>query len=213
MILSTHGILSSAQVESCAPIVGTNYTVLSGSGSVNSYTPYSGYYRYSLGIWIMSAFELGNAKQFTGLQLSKAYTEPSGITQLNQTIKIYHTSQITLPGTINTLGSGNNLSLVGANGSLIVNDETTVLDGSWYQTASSGWKNLDFTDNFCYNGTDSVVVMWINNQGSYDLSNYPFWDTDSTLASNQKGGFDYSDCSLPTSLSRQNLRPHLKFNY
>ena len=74
MILATHGILSSTQIESCAPIVGTDYTVISGTGSINSYTPYSGYYRYSLGVWIMSAFELGNAKQFTGLQLSKAYT-------------------------------------------------------------------------------------------------------------------------------------------
>ena len=213
MILSTHGILSYAKGQGCAPIVGTDYTVINGTGSVNSYTPYSGYYRYSLGIWIMTASELGASKQFTGLQLSKAYTEPNGITQLNQTIKIYHTSASTLPGTVNTSGSGNNLTLVGANGSLVVNDETTVLDSSFYQTASAGWKNLNFTDNFCYNGTDNVVVIWVNNMGSYDLSSYPFWDTDSTSSSNQRGAFDYSDSSFPTSISRQNLRPHLKLNY
>lgn len=199
----------------CAPIVGTDATIINGSGTVLSYVPYSGYYRYSLGVWLMTASELGSAKQFTGLQLSKAYTEPSGITQLNNTIKMYHTTATILPSTINTTGSGANMTLVGANAGLPVSDETEVMyNTSFFQTASSGWKNINFpTNNFCYNGTDNVVVMWINNQGSYDLSNYPFWDTDSTASSSQRGGWDYSDGSLPTSVSRANVRPHLKLNY
>lgn len=206
---------SSGGAGGCAPVTGTTSTYINGAGTVLSYVPYSGYYRYSLGVWLMTAAELGSAKQFTGLQLSKAYTEGAGITQLNQTIKIYHTTATNLPLTINTSGTfGPALTLTSANGALPVTDETVVLnDTSWYQTAASGWKNLDFTDNFCYNGTDSVVVMWINNMGAYDLSNYPFWDTDSTTASAQKGGWDYSDSSGPTSLSRANNRPHLKLNY
>lgn len=200
----------------CAPIVGTDATIINGTGSVLSYVPYTAYYRYSLGIWLMTASELGSAKQFTGLQLSKAYTEPSGITQLNNTIKIYHTTASVLPSTINTSGTfGPNLTLVGANAGLPVTDETEVMyDTSFYQTASSGWKNINFpTNNFCYNGTSNVVVMWINNMGAYDVSNYPFWDTDSTASSNSRGGFDYSDSSGPTSVSRANVRPHLKLNY
>ena len=198
----------------CAPIVGTDFTVLSGTGTVLHYVPYTGYYNYSLGIWLMTSFELGTAKQFTGLQLSKAYTEPSGITQLNQTIKIYHTTATELPSTINTTGTfGSSLTLNGVNAFLPVSDETTVLNSSWYQTASAGWKNLNFSSNFCYNGTDNVVVMWVNNDGAYDVSNYPFWDTDTTLASTNKGAWNYSDSSGPTSLSRSNQRPHLKLNY
>jgi hypothetical protein len=214
MILSTHGILDSIQRGGCAPIVGTDATIINGTGSVLSYVPYSGYYNYSLGVWLMTASELGSAKQFTGLQLSKAYTEPSGITQLNQTIKIYHTTATELPSTINTSGTfGSSLTLNGVNAFLPVSDETTVLNSSWYQTASAGWKNLNFSTNFCYNGTDNVVVMWVNNDGAYDPSNYPFWDTDSTSASTNKGGWQYSDTVKPTSLSRSNQRPHLKLNY
>jgi hypothetical protein len=214
MILSTHGILDSIQRGGCAPIVGTDATIINGTGSVLSYVPYSGYYNYSLGVWLMTASELGSAKQFTGLQLSKAYTEPSGITQLNQTIKIYHTTATELPSTINTSGTfGSSLTLNGVNAFLPVSDETTVLNSSWYQTASSGWKNLNFSSNFCYNGTDNVVVMWVNNDGAYDVTNYPFWDVDSTSASTNRGGWQYSDSSGPTSVSRNSQRPHLKLNY
>jgi len=199
----------------CAPIVGTDFQPIFGSGTVLSYVPYTGYYNYSLGIWLMTSFELGTSKQFTGLQLSKAYTEPSGITQLNQTIKIYHTTATELPAsTINTSGTfGSSLTLNGVNAFLPVSDETTVFDSSWYQTASAGWKNLNFSTNFCYNGTDNVVVMWVNNDGAYDSTNYPFWDTDTTLASTNKGAWQYSDTVKPTSVNRSNQRPHLKLNY
>lgn len=199
----------------CAPVVGTNFTVISGTGTVLHYVPYTAYYRYSLGIWLMTAAELGSAKQFTGLQLSKAYTEPSGITQLGNTIKMYHTTASVLPSTINTTGINQNMTLVGANAGLVVTDETEVMyNTSFYQTATAGWKNINFpSNNFCYNGTDNVVVMWINNMGSYDVSNYPYWDTDSTSASSQRGGWAYSDSALPNSVSRANSRPHLKLNY
>ena len=215
MILSQHGIIDGIGRGGCAPIVGTEITVINGTGTVLHYEPYTAYYRYSLGIFLVTASELGSAKQLTGLQLSKAYTEPSGITQLNNTIKIYHTTSSILPSTINTSGSGANMTLNGVNAFLPVSDETEVLyNTSFYQTASSGWKTINFpTNNFCYNGVDNVVVMWVNNMGAYDISNYPYWDTDSTASSNSRGGYSYSDSSLPTSVSRVNSRPHLKFNY
>jgi hypothetical protein len=197
----------------CAPVVGTDFTVISGTGTILHYVPYSAYYNYSMGIWLMTASELGSAKQFTGLQLSKAYTEPAGVTQLNQTIKIYHTTATILPSTVNTLGTfGSTSTLVGANAGLPVSDETTVLDGSWYQTAAAGWKNLNFTTNFCYDGSSNVVIMWVNNDGAYTFD-YPYWDTDSTTSSSQRGAWDYDDYTEPTSVGRANVRPHLKLNY
>lgn len=198
----------------CASITNTTSTFINGAGTVLHYVPLTGYYRYSLGVWLMTASELGSAKQFTGLELSKAYTEPSGMTHLNQTLKIYHTTASVLPSTIQTSGTfGSNLTLTGANATMTVTDETTVLNGSFYHSATAGWKPLTFSNNFCYNGTDNVVFMWINNMGAYDTSNYPYWDTDSTTASSQKGGWNYSDSSGPTSLSRANNRPHLKLKY
>lgn len=197
----------------CAPVVGTNSTFISGTGTVLSYVPYTAFYNYSLGIFLMTASELGTAKQFTGLQLSKAYTEPAGVTQLNQTIKIYHTTATELPSTVNTSGTfGSNLTLVGANAGLPVSDETTVLDGSWYQSAASGWKNLNFSTNFCYDGSSNVVIMWVNNDGAYTFD-YPFWDTDSTSSSTNRGAYDRDDYTEPTSVSRSSVRPHLKLNY
>lgn len=198
----------------CASITNTTSTFISGSGTVLHYVPLTGYYRYGLNVWLMTASELGSAKQFTGLELSKAYTEPSGMTHNNQTLKMYHTTASTLPATINTSGTfGSALTLTGANAGLTVTDETTVLNGSFYHSAGAGWKSMTFGTNFCYNGTDNVVFMWINNAGYYDVSNYPYWDTDSTSASSQKGGSDYSDSSGMTSVSRSNVRPHLKLKY
>jgi hypothetical protein len=199
----------------CAPVTGTTTTYINGAGTVLHYVPYSGYYNYSLGIWLMTAAELGAAKQFTGLLLEKAYTEPSGITQLNQTIKMYHTTATELPAsTINTSGTfGSGLTLNGVNAFLPVSDETTVFDSSWFQTSAAGWKDLTFSTNFCYNGTDNVVFMWINNDGAYDSTNYPFWDTDSTSASTNKGAYQYSDTVKPTSVNRSSVRPHLQLKY
>lgn len=207
------GIIGQLQGVTCAPVVGTDSTIISGIGTALHYVPYTAYYRYSMGIWLMTASELGSAKQFTGLQLSKAYTEPAGVTQLNQTIKIYHTTATILPSPTQTLGTfGSSSTLVGANPGLPVTDETTVLDGSWYQTAAAGWKNLNFTTNFCYDGSSNVVIMWVNNAGAYTFD-YPYWDTDSTTSSSQKGAWDYDDYTPPTSAARANVRPHLKLNY
>lgn len=216
MILSTHGILDSIQRSGgCASVTGTTTTYINGAGTVLHYVPYTGYYNYSIGFWLMTAAELGTAKQFTGLLLSKAYTEPSGITQLNQTIKIYHTTATELPSTVNTSGGvfGSALTLTGANTALPVSDETVVLNSSWYQTAAAGWKDLTFSTNFCYNGTNNVVFMWINNDGAYDSSNYPYWDTDSTSASTNKGAYQYSDTVKPLSAPRSSARPHLQLKY
>ena len=198
----------------CASITNTTTTYINGAGTVLHYVPVTGYYRYGLNVWLMTASELGSAKQFTGLELSKAYNEPSGMTHLNQTLKMYHTTASVLPSTINTSGTfGSSLTLTGANAGLTVSDETTVLDGSFYHSAGQGWKTMTFGSNFCYNGTDNVVFMWVNNAGYYDTSNYPYWDTDSTSASSQRGGNDFSDSSGMTSVSRANVRPHLKLKY
>lgn len=206
---------SSGAAGGCPPVTGTTTTYINGAGTVLHYVPYTGYYNYSLGIWLMTAAELGAAKQFTGLLLEKAYTEPSGITQLNQTIKMYHTTATVLPSTVNTSGGvfGSALTLTGANAALPVSDETMVFNKNWTHTAAAGWKTVNFTDNFCYDGSSNVVFMWINNDGAYDVSNYPYWDTDSTSASTNRGAYQYSDSVKPLSASRSSARPHLQLKY
>ena len=141
-----------APTGGCANILNTTTTYLSGTGTTLHYVPYSAFYNYSLGVWLMTASELGGAKQFTGLQLNKAYNETLGITQTDQTIKMYHTTATILPSTIQTSGTfGSSLTLTGANALLPVNDETTCFDGDWFQTANAGWKNMDFnTNNFLH---------------------------------------------------------------
>ena len=199
----------------CAGVSGTTSTFINGTGTNLHYVPVSGYYGYSIAFFLLTAAELNTSKEFTGLLLEKAFTEPSGITLLNQTVKFYHTASPVLPGTVITAGTfGSNLTLVGANPGLPVTDETTVFNGNWYQTAASGWKEMIFNqDNFCYNGVDNVVVMWINDDGAPDLTNYPFWKTDSESSSIDKGAYAYSDSAGPTSASNFDQRPHLQLSY
>jgi hypothetical protein len=202
--------------EGCAPIQGVTATILNGSGSSLHYVPFSGYYNYSIGFWLLTQSELGNAKQFTGLQLDKSFND-SANTMLKQTVRMYHTTASSIPSQLNYSSPSNfeDTTLVGQNSNFVVSDETIVYDNSsWFFTGSKGWKTMNFDNNFCYNGTDNVVIMWVNNDGAYISSSWPYWDTDSTNSSSNMGAYEFLDANPPSSpVNNFDQRPHTKLIY
>jgi len=207
--------ITSSGSGGCANIVGATQTLITGSGTSYHYIPVSYYYKYSIGCVLLDQSELGTAKQYTGLELHQANSRSKGLTVSNQYIKMYHTTANLMEVFFQALGSfGVNLTLVNANPNMPVTDETLVHSGSWTKSGVSGWKALNFnTNNFCYNGTDNVLIFWVNDWGQYSTSYYPRWSASSLTADTNRGAYDYDDYTAPTSATRSSQRPHLKLMY
>ena len=201
--------------DPCVPITNTTTQFISGGGTALHYVPVSYYYNWSFGCLLLRAEELGAAKQFTGLELSENTSRRAGLSVPRQYVKMYHTTANLMESSFSYLGSfGVASTLVGANPNMPVTDETLCFTGTWVKSAGSGWKAMNFNaNNFCYNGTDNVLIFWVNDWGSYDTNNYPRWNTSSVTADVSRGAYDYDDVTEPTTVRRSDVRPHLKLKY
>ena len=184
----------------CSAVVGaTTSAIVNGTSNSND-MPFEAYWDYSISGIILTAAELGSAKQFTGLQVERV--SGTAISQLNQTIQLMHVTEDEM-----NLYPAMDLS------DLTVSDRTTVYTGSVYLSSSAGYKTVNFDTNFCYNGTDNVAVLWENRDGAFTYS-YPTFETRTNAADSNKGMWDYKDDDyadlVPARVSR---RYNIKFLY
>jgi hypothetical protein len=191
----------------CAPVEGlTVFTTPTGTSNV-TYAPAYGLYEYSVTVSLILASEIGAgvSKQFTGLAFElNGWT--NGYTMENQNIEIFHTSE----SSIQNNGTVNNP----------VNDirDKTVVKSNFTFVAQNGtvYVQVNFDTNFCWNGTDNVVVRWTNNSGAYTYSGYGWSEGISGSGVGNRFGYDYQDGSpVPETeiLLRQTRRPNIRFNY
>jgi hypothetical protein len=78
---------------------------------------------------------------------------------------------------------------------------------------SNGYIQIDFDENFCYNGSDNLLLIWENRDGSWQ-SGYRYskcW-SDNTY---HESWYKYQDNSYPTGLGDRALsyRPNFKLLY
>ena len=186
--------------DACAAVVGaTTSAIVNGTSNSND-MPFESYWKYSVSGIILLASELGSAKQFTGLQIER--TSGTAITELNQTIQLMHVTE-----------SQMNLYPAVDLSDLTVSDRTTCYTGSVYLSSSAGYKTVNFSTNFCYNGTDNVAILWENRSGTW-TSSYPIFETRTAAADSNRGMWDYDDNGYSNLVpARTSRRYNVKFLY
>jgi hypothetical protein len=173
-----------------------------GTSNEERYPAY-GYYDYSHSMFIIRASEIGSgSKLLHGLEIEVGgYT--NGYTFDNQTIKLAHISDL-------EFGDNVKVDLTNING---VANVTTVKDNFDWTISSSGYQTIDFDTNFEFNGTDNLLIIWENRDGSwgsgfgwaecyFDNTYYDSWYT-------------YQDNSYPSGYGTkdQSYRPNFKLKY
>ena len=201
----------------CATVKGLNFDPIPDVGDgYDTDVPISHYWEYGLGCWIIGASEMGSAKQLTGLTLlAGRYSGSYAYSPENQYIKIAHTTDSALPsGTLSPTGA--NASQKSMSNILNIKDETLVASGTFVipNLSSGDYHTFSFNENnFCYNGSDNIVILWINNWGDYS-SGREWWTVDDTsVGSNNRGAYSKAIYSLPSSFSREDSRPVTRFTY
>lgn len=155
------GIIGQLQVVSgttCSSVQTIDEQI--GNGTSNaSYAPAYGLYDYSwyAAIYRASEFTSGatTERQIEGIEIEVGgYTTP--YTYINQNLILYHVQEDTFDSS-----PAVNLS------DLTISDETYVKSGFTFTISSNGYQTITFDENFCYNGTDNLLLVWENRDGSW----------------------------------------------
>lgn len=168
------------------PLTGntTQYVGPSSPTFADNEQPFNHYYRNSVCAIIITATELGGAKQIQRLEYQLAYNWSTNLLMNNQEIYLMHT-------TANSFPSGfTNKDMTGLPG---LANKLKVYDGGVYTLSGNGgtWKGVDFTTNFVYNGTDNLCILWQNKYNIYS-STYPFFrETITTGTSQGQNPYNY----------------------
>ena len=196
------GLHSTTQTGTgCTSVQSLDVTSNTGTSNILRYPAY-GLYDFSHSMFIVQQSEIGSGeKQMESIQIEVGgYTTPHSYN--NQTIKLAHTSDVEFGASVQVDLSG-----------ITYTDLTTVKNSFTWTISTSGWLTITFDDNFCYNGTDNLLVIWENRDGSwqsgygrsecwFDNTNYLSW-------------FKYQDNSYPTGFGTrdQSYRPNFRFGY
>lgn len=144
--------------------------------------PINGLLEYSWSATIYQASELTSSRQITGIEYnidqdSKFFN--------NQTIKLAHVVEDRFSGSIS----------IDLN-ELTISDTKTVFSGS-FLLSQFGWNDIDFDENFCYNGTDNLLIICENRHGFDDVSP-PKFEYDTTTYDTV--AYSSDDVAFPTTV-------------
>lgn len=188
--------------DRCAAI--KNQTTTIGTGTTNDYDfPFDGIFDYSFTAIIILQSELASfldsRKQLTSIQFDAGgFTTPYTVN--NQDIYIGHIQESQFPSTAKI-----DLSDV------TITDYTKVVDAQTLTVTSNDWTGLTFDTNFCYNGTDNIIVVWWNRDGSWTSGN-GYAECDSTKTN--RGLDAQNDGSEPTgTANRSSFVYNTKFTF
>lgn len=197
--LNTNPVYPFSALPSCAVIV--NDKLRYGYGSSNIYTvPFDGLYNYSVGMYIIPKSELISPKQITGIEWQTGgYATPFTYSAVD--VYLAHTNLVDF-STVQPLADMSNIPMT---------DLTKVVNAQPFAISSNGWNGLDFDTNFCYNGTDNILVVTYNNDGS-GSSSYGYHESVSTTK--YSSAYYYSAGLITNQLcSRQYYYPNTKLKY
>ena len=168
------------------------------SSSAPSYGLYD--YAWYAGIWLASEFT-GTADgeiQITGLEVERGSTS-SGYPTNNMEIWISEVTESIFDSSPAVDGAD-----------LTKSNEVKVFDGNL--TWSSGWNEVTFDTNYCYGGTNNLLVEWRNKDGSWQ-SGYGHGEYDYS-PSISRAAYKATDNNYPSgSGTRNNARINTIFKY
>ena len=155
--------------DQCAAIANSTHTVLDSGTNSDSNSALSNYYINSHTQAIYTSTEISGAKQITAIQFYNALNDSIAWTYSDVVIKIAHCTGTSFSAA-SFSGTFPNQEIVGVAG---ISDETTVYDGSLSLSNTQGWNTISLSSNFCYNGTDNLVISISKKQdGSGNCSSY-----------------------------------------
>ena len=165
-------------------------------GTTNvGYAPLYGLYDYSVYVTIIKADELSSDIEIINKIQVQLGGYSSGYQVDNQIIKLGHTSK-------GLFSWGDTYTSITAEHTLtqVVNSPLTIING---------WNELTFDTNFEWNGTDNIILIWENRDGSWK-SGYGWGETHTvtnyqTMHHRADGSFPSTINLLPIS-SRINLK-------
>ncbi len=133
------------------------YVEIGEGTSTTYYSPVTGLWDYGWSRTIFLADELGTAMDITGLSLQVSNSAALDYTFANQSIYLVHTAdaEFTDPSYLDPETAGY---------TLVRNGDITFTGTDWIE--------IQFDNAFSYNGTDNLILCWVNNDGDWD-SDYP----------------------------------------
>ena len=81
---------------------------------------------------------------------------------------------------------------------------------------ANSYSELSFNqNNFCYNGTDNIIVLWISNWGNFASNRDWFIVDDGSSFVTNLGAYSKSDSTTPSNLGlqRQSELPVIRMDY
>ena len=168
--------------------VGAPMEVVIGNGTSTQSYPIDRYYNYSSHEAIYLTSEIGTAGTIKSIGFYKA--SGADVNPIESvTVYMKNTSSNTLAdGTYSTTGY------------------TQVYSGTWPNTATSGWMEVNLDNQFAYDGSNLSILTIKGNQAW--TSNYPMWTY--TTASPARARQSRNDNYQPTSLTASTNLPNLK---
>jgi len=178
-------MLPSGSGSGCAPITNTTTSINATGSNSDGEAVATNYWRRGASAQIWTPSELGSSKQITALQYQQSNTIAlSSYTYNDIVIRMCHTSSTSFSSTSTIVGTWPNIEIPGLSNK---SDEIEVHNGSWSISNSTGWQTLNLDTNFCYNGTDNLVIMIIkDDQDDESYSSTARWryNGDSQVGSN-----------------------------
>lgn len=173
-----------------------------GSGSATDMkAPWYGLYDFGVQYWVYLQSEVGAAKTISAIEFElTGYATPYPLDDI--TVKLAHTSSSSIPS--NTKTDLTNMPH---------SDLTTCLSGYDLTISSNGWVRLDFTTPFTYNGSDNLLIVVENHDGTWDSG---YGSAEGTDLGEYRWFYKYQDTTFPTSEfgTRDDTHlPNLKIHY
>jgi hypothetical protein len=169
------------------------YVEIGDNGSTDSISsvPFSGLWDYSWSSLVIPADQIGDAIEINSLSFD-VFNTPENYEMLDQRVYLRHTevdtASVAYPDPTN-------------------NDFTLVYDANvtW---SGSGWQGIIFQNNFQYNGTSNLEIVWENWDSDY-VSNYPTFrrtNVDYNIASYKRQDNSFPAVAGTTTQQYPNLR-------
>jgi len=184
---ATAGAYTAAKTENAEVGAATQITI--GTGSSSQSYPLDRYYNYSSQEAIYLASEIGTAARIKSLAFYKV--SGADVTAIDAvTIYMKNTTSTTLTtGTYSTTGY------------------TQVFSGTFPNTATSGWMEVNLSSQFEYDGVSNLSILVLKGYQAW-ISSYPYWSY--TTTSTARARQNRSDDALPTSLTQTTYLPNLR---
>ncbi len=181
------GAYTASKTESVEVGAPTEITI--GAGTSSQTYPIDRYYNYSAHEAIYLASEVGAAGTIKSIAFNKASgTDVSTIEAV--TIYMKNSSTATLAtGTYSTTGY------------------TQVYSGTFPNTATSGWMEVNLNTQFAFDGVSNLHILTVKGNQAY-ITTYPNWTY--TTSSTSRARQAHSDTAAPTSLTSSTNLPNIK---